>query len=278
MPKIDCTAKILSNIEIAQSYFQMTLECPEIATIVKPGQFVHVLISQQFDPLLRRPFTIYKAKDGKVDILFQVIGKGTLLLSQKCLGEAVNVMGPLGNGFSIPDELQTAVLVGGGVGIATLMLLAEELRSEERRVLTLIGARSEKMLLCVDEFRKIGSDVYVSTDDGSFGYKGFVTELLKEILQNVPKHQNAIIYACGPDEMLKSVTKISADFNIPAQIAIENRMGCGVGACLGCVRRVKTQNGGYEYKRVCVEGPVFDVQEIIWEVPDFTCLLLAGLE
>ena len=265
MPKIDCPANILANIEIAPAHFQMTLECPEIAAIVKPGQFIHVLISHQLDPLLRRPFTIYKAQNGKIDILFQVIGKGTLLLSQKLPGDAVDVMGPLGNDFSIPDDLKTAVLVGGGVGIATLMLLAEELRRGERRVLTLIGAKNQSMLLGVDEFQDIGSEVYVSTDDGSCGYKGYVTKLLQEILPDVPKYQNSIIYACGPDEMLKNVAKISADFNLPSQIAIENRMGCGVGACLGCVHKVKTQNGKYAYKRVCVEGPVFDGQEIIWE-------------
>jgi len=265
MPKIDCTAKILSNIEVAKSHFQMTLECPEIASIVKPGQFAHVLVCAQFDPLLRRPFTIYKAKDGNVDILFQAIGKGTLLLSRKRTGEVVKVMGPLGNGFSIPDNLKTALLVGGGVGIATLMLLAEELIKEKRRMLALIGARSQKMLLCVDEFREIGVDICVSTDDGSCGYKGFVTELLQEILQDVTRYQHPVIYACGPDEMLKTVTKISADVDIPAQIALENRMGCGVGACLGCSRKVRMQNGAYEYKRVCVEGPVFDGQEIIWE-------------
>ncbi len=265
MPKIDCTAKILSNIEVAKSHFQMALECPEIAAIAKPGQFVHILVSEQFDPLLRRPFTIYKAKDGNVDILFQVIGKGTLLLSQKRTGEVVKIMGPLGYGFSILYNLDTAVLVGGGVGVATLMLLAEELRKAKRRVLTLIGARSQKMLLCVDEFREIGVDVCVSTDDGSCGYKGFVTELLREMLYDIISHEHPVIYACGPDEMLKAVTTISADFNIPAQIALENRMGCGVGACLGCVRKIRMQNGTHEYKRVCLEGPVFDGQEIIWE-------------
>lgn len=280
MSKFDLTAKIISNVEVANAYFQMALECPEIAAIAKPGQFIHLLIDRRCDPLLRRPFTIYTAKDGNIEILFQVIGRGTRLLSQKYPGEEVTVMGPLGNSFQILDGLKTAILVGGGVGVASLMILAEQLKEMGKRAMILIGAQSSSRILCVDEFREIGAEVSVSTDDGSCGHQGFVTDLLVNILAHPTKYRlhrkdygsdiisqkfpNCIIYACGPDGMLKTVTKIAAEFRIPAQVTLENRMACGLGACLGCVLKMQTAPDEFEYKRVCVDGPVFDAQQIVW--------------
>jgi dihydroorotate dehydrogenase electron transfer subunit len=286
--KFDLRAKILSNKKVAESHFRMELACPEIASIARPGQFIHLLINQRRDPLLRRPFTIFRAKNGSIEILFQVIGRGTRLLSQKRPGDEVRIMGPLGNSFFILNELETAILVGGGIGIASLMMLAEELKQRGKRSIGLIGAQNCRRILCVDEFQAVGAEVYVSTDDGSCGYHGLVTELLRKILSNPQKyrlhatrntqhatrnthhsslitHHASCIYACGPDGMLKSVAKIAAEFHIPAQLALENRMACGVGACLGCVLKIKSANGGFEYRRVCTEGPVFDAQEIVWD-------------
>ena len=275
IPKFDLKTKILSNIEVAESHFRMELACPEIASIARPGQFVHLLIDQRHDPLLRRPFTIYRAKNNSVEILFQAIGRGTHLLSQKRSGDEVRVMGPLGNSFFILDELETAILVGGGIGIASLMMLAEELERKGKRSIGLIGAQNSKRILGVDEFQSAGVEVHVSTDDGSCGYHGLVTELLRKILLNYASritfhvsrftHHASRIYACGPDRMLKSVAKIATEFHIPAQLALENRMACGVGACLGCVLKLKSPDGGSEYKRVCIEGPIFDAQEIVWD-------------
>jgi len=285
IPKFDLKTKILSNIEVAESHFRMELACSEIASIARPGQFVHLLVHQRNDPLLRRPFTIYRAKNGSIEILFQTIGRGTHLLSQKRPGDEVRVMGPLGNSFFIPDELGIAILVGGGIGIASLMMLAEELERKGKRSLGLIGAQNYSRIFCVDEFQSVGVEVHVSTDDGSCGYHGLVTELLRQILLNYasritfhvgfdtlrtqPKshftHHASRIYACGPDGMLKSVAQIATEFHIPAQLALENRMACGVGACLGCVLKLKSPDGESEYKRVCIEGPIFDAQEIVWD-------------
>ena len=301
IPKFDLKTKILSNIEVAESHFRMEFACPEISSIARPGQFIHLLIDQRHDLLLRRPFTIYRAKNSSIEILFQVIGRGTHLLSQKRPGDEVRVMGPLGNSFFIPDELGIAILVGGGIGIASLMMLAEELERKGKRSLGLIGAQNSKRILGVDEFQSAGVEVHVSTDDGSCGYHGLVTELLRQILLNPEgqrskrakgtglrlglssrrrietqegKYASRItfhasrIYACGPDGMLKSVAQIATEFHIPAQLALENRMACGVGACLGCVLKLKSPNGGSEYKRVCIEGPIFDAQEIVQEATD----------
>jgi len=285
IPKFDLKTKILSNIEVAESHFRMEFACPEISSIARPGQFIHLLIDQRHDLLLRRPFTIYRAKNSSIEILFQVIGRGTHLLSQKRPGDEVRVMGPLGNSFFIPDELGTAILVGGGIGIASLMMLAEELERKGKRSLGLIGAQNYSRIFCVDEFQSVGVEVHVSTDDGSCGYHGLVTELLRQILLNYasritfhvgfdtlrtqPKshftHHASRIYACGPDGMLKSVAQIATEFHIPAQLALENRMACGVGACLGCVLKLKSPDGESEYKRVCIEGPIFDAQEIVWD-------------
>ena len=301
--KFDILAQILSNIEVAEEHFKMKLACPQIAAHAQPGQFVHLLINERYDPLLRRPFTIYRAKNGNIEILFQVVGRGTRLLAQKQSSDTAKVMGPLGNGFVIPGELETALLVGGGVGIASLMMLAENLRKEGKRVIGLIGAQNSNRILCVDEFRAIGAEVYLSTDDGSCGHRGFVTELLlfsvelirlktkRKILENPEeyrlsknmavvaqkaeasfttatqseKNADTVIYACGPDGMLKSVAEIAEEKNIPAKLALENRMACGLGACLGCVVKIKDTGGGVEYKRVCVDGPIFDAREIVWE-------------
>jgi dihydroorotate dehydrogenase electron transfer subunit len=188
--KFDLRAKILSNKKVAESHFRMELACPEIASIARPGQFIHLLINQRRDPLLRRPFTIFRAKNGSIEILFQVIGRGTRLLSQKRPGDEVRIMGPLGNSFFILNELETAILVGGGIGIASLMMLAEELKQRGKRSIGLIGAQNCRRILCVDEFQAVGAEVYVSTDDGSCGYHGLVTELLRKILSKQAKGQN----------------------------------------------------------------------------------------
>jgi dihydroorotate dehydrogenase electron transfer subunit len=235
-----------------------------------------LLIDQRHDPLLRRPFTIYRAENGIIEIIFQVIGRGTRLLSQKLPGEVVRVMGPLGNSFVIPDELEIAILIGGGIGIASLMMLAEELHWRKKRSIGLVGAQNGNRILCVDDLQAVGTEVYISTDDGSCGYHGWVTDLLRRILSKRLEQQEgkegsrstfhaSRIYACGPDGMLKAVAKIANEFHLPAQLALENRMACGVGACLGCVLKIKSGDDDVEYKRVCLEGPIFDAQDIVWD-------------
>ena len=357
-------AKVIKNIEVTKNYYKIALSSSWIAQAAKPGQFLQVRVADNYEPLLRRPFSIHRvgyrlsvigyrpqtAKPGKpntIEILYEVVGKGTQILSQKKRGEYLDIIGPLGNGFDYKSPLDFArgrqvtprlrsgqaghpstslgagrsqVLVAGGMGVAPLMFLAEKItghkvtksvrseaqpprRGQSHKLKVLIGAKSKDQILCEKEFQRLGCEVKIATDDGSRGFKGKVTDLLKKIL--VTGHPStssfsklrtslgasksqvtgqklatcdlrlATIYACGPRPMLKEISRISKEYKIPAQISLEEHMACGIGACLGCV--VKTQYSipacrqarrntqyRFQYKRVCKEGPVFDSQEVIW--------------
>jgi len=249
-------AKVLNNKRVKEHYFHCALRLPEISRIVGPGQFVNIKTTEGLQPLLRRPLSIYRAKGVNIEILYEVVGKGTQLLSQKKSGEILDIIGPLGNGFNL-RVTKLPVLVAGGIGVAPLLFLAERLVAS--KPLVLIGARTKDHILCEKELKKLGCSVKIATDDGSRGYKGKVTELLKHLLPTI-NYKLSTIYACGPKPMLRTIAEISKSRKIPAQISMEEHMACGIGACLGCV--IKTKEG---YKRVCKEGPVFDVKEVIWE-------------
>jgi dihydroorotate dehydrogenase electron transfer subunit len=196
-------------------------------------------------------------------MLYQLIGEGTNVLSSLKWGDSIRVLGPLGNTFEISSTPNPAIIVGGGAGIASLMLLAVALREGGLHTLGLVGSMNRARLLSVEDLKAIGVETHIATDDGSVGHHGFVTELLTHILET---HElpNPIIYACGPDGMLRAITKIALDYHIPTQLAMENRMGCALGVCLGCVYKVQMPGGGFEYQRVCTEGPVFNAEDIIW--------------
>ena len=256
--------KIKSNKRIADKYFHLVIHAPTIASVARPGQFVNIKVSDGLDPLLRRPLSIHRVKESRIELLYEVVGKGTELLSQRKSGEDLDIIGPLGNGFSSQLSAlssQQSILVAGGMGVAPLVFLAEKLRakSSELRATVLIGAKTKKRITCEKEFIKLGCNVKIATDDGSEGFKGRVTDLLKDLLQ-AADYRLSTIYACGPRPMLREISRISQGYKIPAQISLEEHMSCGIGACLGCV--VETIDG---YKRVCKEGPVFGADEIIWE-------------
>lgn len=264
--KFDLVTKILANEQVAQDHYLLRCVCPEIAESALPGQFIHVLISQKSALLLRRPFTIYTVEDDQITILYQRIGAGTDVLSHLNCGDLVRVMGPLGNSFCIPPNLDPAIVVGGGAGIASLMLHAAALRKLGVRTLGLVGSINAARLLTVEDLGAIDVETYISTDDGSIGHHGFVTEVLTQILEQPQVYElhNPVVYACGPHGMLRAVTKISRSYRVPTQLAMENRMGCAMGVCLGCVCKIRTSDGGFEYQRVCTEGPVFDAEDIVW--------------
>ncbi|MBM3247816.1 MAG: dihydroorotate dehydrogenase electron transfer subunit [Candidatus Omnitrophica bacterium] len=257
-------AKVIKNIEVMPDYYKMVLDAPSIAKSAKPGQFVNVLVGDKFEPLLRRPFSIHRISNQKpvtsnqIEILYAVVGNGSEILSQKKSGAYLDVMGPLGNGFSMLDT-KYSILVAGGMGIAPLLFLAETTRVQypASRIQILIGARTKNQILCEKEFKDLSCEVKIATDDGSFGFRGLVTELLKKLLRTIDRRPSTI-FACGPKPMLKEVTSISKRYNIAAQVSLEEHMACGIGACFGCV--VNTKHG---YKRVCKEGPVFDAKEVI---------------
>ncbi len=258
MKQAQIKARIVKNLLVAKNYFQAIILAPQIAKAASPGQFVNVKVAQGPEPLLRRPLSIHSVKGKYLELLYEVLGKGTEILSRRRPGEMLDMIGPLGNGFDSPrlTVRGSQIIVAGGMGVAPLLFLAEKLKS--RQVIVLIGARTESQILCEKEFKKLSCDVKIATDDGSCGFKGRVTDLLQHLLPAIC-HKPYAIYACGPHPMLRELSRISRKCKIPAQVSLEEHMACGIGACLGCV--VKTKNG---YKRVCKDGPIFNAEEIIW--------------
>lgn len=246
-------AGILSNEEAAEGFFRMKIASAYLARSAKPGQFIEIRCSEGVEPLLRRPIGVHRISSGGIEVLYQVVGEGTRILSRKRAGEEVDLLGPLGNGFEI--QRGAAMLVAGGIGVAPLVALAGKLRRPD----VIIGSRTASHVLCEKEFRSLGCRVTVTTDDGSKGQKGFATDALKRLLGRGGKTD--VIYACGPVAMLKAVASIAAARGIRCHVSLEERMACGAGVCLGCPVRVKP---GKAYKMVCKDGPVFDAREIDW--------------
>ncbi|MFH0912945.1 MAG: dihydroorotate dehydrogenase electron transfer subunit [Candidatus Omnitrophota bacterium] len=253
-------AKILYNKRVKGSYFHLVLGAPGIARESRPGQFLHIRVADVAEPLLRRPFSIHKAKGNDIDILYAVLGQATQLLTEKKSGEHLDLVGPLGNGFDYKPEVRSQkseILVAGGMGVAPLFFLAQKIARQ--KPIVLLGAKTKEDILCEEEFKKLGCNVKIATDDGSKGVKGKVTELLRSVLRTTNNEQRTTIYACGPKPMLKEISRISKKYRIPAEVSLEEHMACGIGACLGCV--VATTGG---FKRVCKEGPVFKADTVIW--------------
>ena len=250
-------ARIIQNKKAGEGFFEVTLDAPHISASALPGQFIMVKADNPRWPLLRRPLGIHKARKNTVTLLYQVVGPGTRMLAGARAGENLDILGPLGNGF---DQSQArlakkVVLVAGGMGVAPLLFLAQKL---DKKVLVLIGAKDKNHLICEKEFRALGHKTLIATDDGSRGFKGFVTDMLEGMLRSGGAGCQAI-YACGPGPMLEKVAQISARCKAPAQVSLERHMACGFGACLGCA--VDTVDGK---KRVCKDGPVFFANQIIW--------------
>lgn len=261
----DIHTVVLSNEEVAEGHYLLRCECAEIAQHARPGQFIHVMISQDTGMLLRRPFTIYTIEGHEITMLYQIIGEGTKRLSQMSKGAQLQVLGPLGNTFDLTPKPEPAILVGGGAGIASLMLLAVALRHNGIQTLGLVGAQHRARLLSVSDLESIGIAVHIATDDGSIGHHGYITDVLTGLLSETDWHRPTI-FACGPHGMLSAVAKIAHGFEVPTQVAMENRMGCAMGVCLGCVCPVIIDTNRVEYQRVCTEGPVFNATDIAWDV------------
>lgn len=261
-------AEILANKEIAPQQYKMVLSCPQIARQARPGQFIHLRVCRSFPPLLRRPFSIHRLEGEKIELLYKVVGEGTKILSGKKRGEYLDIVGPLGNGYRLPSatsRISDIILVAGGTGVASLLFLAESilLTNPELSIFVLIGARSGEELLCEGDFKRLGCRVEVATENGTKGYKGLASNLLEKFLPHSGDKPKPLVFACGPYGMLKRIGKISQRERFPCQVSLEERLACGVGACLGCV--VKVKGSIYTYKRVCKDGPVFDAGELVWE-------------
>jgi dihydroorotate dehydrogenase electron transfer subunit len=255
------TVLILANGRDTDLYFRLVARAPRIAPRVQPGQFAHLRIPPLKDALLRRPFSIFQVAGDTFSILYKAVGKGTEALARMRPGETLSAIGPLGHGFTVPAPGgETPLLVAGGYGMAAMYLLAQ--RSPQKGI-AFVGGRRRVDILCEDEFRALGWDVRVTTEDGSHGGKGLVTHpLIAELRRGATGRK---LFACGPNLMLKAVGKIAEEFDVPAELSMDEHMCCGVGVCLTCVIPVKAGDG-WEYQRTCTEGPVFDARQIAWEV------------
>jgi len=267
---LNIKVKILSRKEVASNIYLMKLKTPEIAQDALPGQFIHIRCSKDNFPLLRRPLSIHRIdkEKGEIYILFQVVGEGTKLLAQREVGDDLDIMGLIGNGFNIYPESRKIMIVGGGIGVAPLLALCEESIRQGKEVRVLIGALKKELVIGEESFKILGAKVDVATDDGSYKYKGLVTDLLERIIKEGWLADQ--IFACGPKPMLRKINEIILQANINYQVSLEERMACGIGACLGCVCKIKTKDKKeykvkYEYKRVCVDGPVFGGSEVVWD-------------
>lgn len=253
-------AKILQKEQLAEDVFRLTALAPDIANLAKPGQFVMVKTTGSHDPLLRRPFSIHLATgDGRVQILFKVLGKGTRSLAAMQTGGTLDMVGPLGKGFF--TMAKNSCIIGGGMGVAPMLFFAKKLLQKEKmaNIRLLLGARTKNELYLVNEFNKMGLTPLVATDDGSEGHHGLVTDLLEETLA---EKTNWTVYACGPHPMLKAVAKICEKRQRPCQVSLETMMACGLAACLGCT--VTSTNPEQPYLHVCKDGPVFEAGDIQW--------------
>jgi dihydroorotate dehydrogenase electron transfer subunit len=247
------------------AYQALTLVAPRIAEHARPGQFVHVLAGQDRSFPLRRPFSIHRVERpraglGAVEIVFDVVGAGTLALSRLRPHDVVDVLGPLGRPFTPPGAPTGCLLVGGGYGTAPLFFLATELRTRRCRVDFVVGAASAGRLLDAMEAKRLGHSLTVTTDDGSAGRRGLVTDLLPDLLARTGAGQ---LYACGPMPMLAAVSRVAAAAGVPCQVAVEEQMACGTGICFSCVLPLGPEEPT-RMARSCLEGPVFDGTAIAW--------------
>ncbi|MBM3294147.1 MAG: dihydroorotate dehydrogenase electron transfer subunit [Candidatus Aminicenantes bacterium] len=244
-------------------YHLFRFQAPEMAAAARPGQFVMIRPGESTAPLLRRPISIHGRDRGALEIFFQVAGEGTALLARRKAGDTFDVLGPLGRGFDLdaPLDGKTACLLGGGRGIAPLYFLALELADRGALVKVLYGGRTADDLPVRDRFEEAGLELACSTDDGSFGFPGLVTGLLET---EIPVRRPDFLFVCGPDPMMKAAAGLASRFRIPAQISLESVMGCGFGACWGCVRRIK-RAGAEAWRKICEDGPVFPAEDIVWE-------------
>lgn len=263
--------KVIKNREVIDSHFLLSVKLPASFPTPMPGQFVLARQVGPNDPLLGRPFSVYhfdrRSKEVIVEILYKVVGRGTMLLTGLKRGSELEIFGPYGNAFDIVPHSEKAVFICGGIGVAPIVFLASHYKTRintgQVQVVCYIGATCAEKIVGLDRMREDCSDVFISTDDGSMGYKGSVTEMFTEGM-SVYNPENTNIYACGPRSMLKRLSETLLANPIPCQVSLEERMACGLGACLGCSVETNGRAAGGPYMRVCKDGPVFNIQDIAW--------------
>lgn len=244
--------ELVEKYQLAKGIFDFRLKNEKFAKLCNPGQFVHILVPGK---TLRRPISVCDIYDDILRIVFEVKGEGTDIIANTKVGESLDIIAPLGNGFVLDSNKKT-VFIGGGIGVPP-MLYASKICGKNGTVIT--GFRNKDAVILQDDFIKNGSKLILTTDDGSAGIHGFVTQPLQEIIS-----QADTVCACGPAPMLKAISKIAEAANVPCQISLEERMACGIGACLGCAVLINRDDGTQIYKHVCKDGPVFSSEEVAW--------------
>ncbi len=255
-------AKLLEKIKLKENIYHFKVEAPQIVNIAKPGHFIEIRVSNNTEPFLRRPISIHNLdkEKGILEFIFQVKGEGTKILSERIIGETIDIIGPLGSGTFKYDKFQNIAVIGGGIGVFPLYELAKSAKRDNKNVNIYLGFRSKDFVLLENEFESVSDKFVLTTDDGSYREKGFAINFLEK---DIEEGKVDSIYACGPLPMLKAVRKLAIEKNIPCQISLEERMGCGLGVCLGCaVKTAKSPKEAPEYWHVCKGGPVFEAKDV----------------
>ena len=244
-------AKLIKKEETAENIFDFVLECPQLAEKAKAGQFAHIAVPGK---TLRRPISICDADERNIRIVFQIKGEGTEILSKSKEGDLIDILAPLGHGFDIPKGKRIA-FVGGGIGVPPMLFSAKQADD----AVAVLGFRNKKAVILTEDFKKVCSEVFVATDDGSFGIHGFTSDILRNIINDID-----MVCACGPMPMLQVIAEICKEHNKPCQVSLEERMGCGIGACLVCACKTLDKDGNIEHSHVCKKGPVYNAEEVVW--------------
>ena len=245
-------ATIIENKKIADSLFEMKLDMGENTEGIRPGQFINIKLAGKY---LRRPISICDWNENTITIIYKVVGSGTKQMSEEKTGETLDLLWPLGNGFTLQENgaQHTPILIGGGAGVPPMFGLCRKLIEAGQKPIVILGFRSEEDAYYKEQFEALGTNPIITTEDGSMGIKGFVTDALRQC-----EAQQARIFACGPEAMLKAIDQTAPE-DVPGQFSFEERMGCGFGACMGCSCQTK-----YGAKRICKDGPVLERSEVIW--------------
>lgn len=249
-------AKLLKKEVFGTRDLLYTFDCPGIAAKAKPGQFVEVRVSEGMEPFLRRPISIFDAAENELKLLVRTVGTGTKLMTEWEPGKEVDIIGPLGNGFNLEVSAKEVLLVGGGIGAAPLYYLAKELLKKDKRIQLLFLPKRDAVVM--DSYGDLKEAFTVHYSEN----RKELPVILKQVLDQ-PEGID-MIYTCGPNAMMKTVSEIAGAKSVPVQVSMEERMGCGIGICAGCAVAIKTDDGDFTYKKVCKDGPVFWGEEVLF--------------
>ena len=259
---VNVKAKLISKEELIPGIFKFTVDSKELVETAKPGHFIEIRVNDDIEPFLRRPISIHNIdkNSGKLEFIFQVKGKGTEILSKKNIGDLIDIVGPLGYGTFKYEKFENIAIIGGGIGVFPLYELAKNAKNDGKNINTYLGFRNKDLVVLEDEFKSVSSVLTLTTDDGSYSQKGFAIDFLKKDIEDGKVDS---IYACGPLPMLKAVRNLAIEKDIPCQISLEERMGCGLGVCLGCaVKTAESPKDAPQYVHVCKAGPVFEAKNV----------------